>query len=380
MARSDRESPFLDAVGQVGPALLRALDALERAQRQLHPPQLTSVRGALAPLAAPLDTALEALREAPPPDGLEGFGERLTLAARKAREGLALFCEEGAGETPVMRILGALQRHCEAQAALYPLRRALPPVSRYFLEPALWDRADDLDPEAPEGVRTGILDAHASPEARGSFVLYVPETYDGSASWPLVVALHGGGGDGRHFLWTWLREARGRRFLLMAPTARDATWSLHGPDLDAAPLCSMVAFVRERWRVDDERVLLTGLSDGATYALLCGLGEDMPFTALAPVSGVLHPANFGNGNLARARGRRIHLVHGALDWMFPISVARMAANALEEAGADLTFREIDDLSHTYPREENAKIIEWLDPRRAAPPASAAASSSSVSSC
>lgn len=39
--------------------------------------------------------------------------------------------------------------------------------------------------------------------------------------------------------------------------------------------------------------------------MLCGLQEDSPFTALAPVSGVLHPANFSNGNRERTRQRRI---------------------------------------------------------------------------
>ncbi len=54
-------------------------------------------------------------------------------------------------------------------------------------------------------------------------------------------------------------------------------------------------------------------------------------------------------------------MHGALDWMFPVEIARMARDELAKAGADLTFREIEDLSHTYPREENARILEWLDP-------------------
>jgi phospholipase/carboxylesterase len=123
----------------------------------------------------------------------------------------------------------------------------------------------------------------------------------------------------------------------------------------------MVEFVSERWRIDSSRVLLTGLSDGATFTLLCGLAEGSPFTALAPVSGVLHPWNFRNGNMARARDKRIYLVHGALDWMFPVDTARSARAALEEAGAELVYCEIADLSHTYPREENARILRWLDP-------------------
>jgi phospholipase/carboxylesterase len=355
------QDAFLDAIGQLGPPLLRGLAALERAGRQLHPPTLPALRSALSRLHEPLLDGIDAFTAATPPPGLDGFCERLARAARTLAAALDSF-GGASGPEAVGRVLGAMRLHCRAQEDLYGLRRALPPVSRYFLEPALWERLERLDPDPPRE-RTGLHHANDARETRGGFTLYVPESYDGDPL-PLVVALHGGSGHGADFLWTWLREARGRRFLLLSPTARAATWSLAGPDRDAASLDAMVDLVARRWSVDREHVLLTGLSDGATYSMLCGLREGAPFTALAPVSGVLHPANFANGNLERARGRRIYLVHGALDWMFPVTLARMAAEELEKAGAELTFRELEDLSHTYPREENARILEWFDPRLA----------------
>jgi phospholipase/carboxylesterase len=100
------------------------------------------------------------------------------------------------------------------------------------------------------------------------------------------------------------------------------------------------------------------MSDGATYALLCGLRKESPFTHLAPACGVLHPFLL-DGGLARARGRPIYVVNGALDWMFPIHAARMTREALTAAGARLVYREIEDLSHTYPRDENPRILDWL---------------------
>jgi len=75
---------------------------------------------------------------------------------------------------------------------------------------------------------------------------------------------------------------------------------------------------------------------------------------------VLHPQNFINGNLERAAGRRIRWVHGALDWMFPVALARGAAHALEAAGARIVYDEIADLAHAYPRELNGPILEWVD--------------------
>jgi phospholipase/carboxylesterase len=251
------------------------------------------------------------------------------------------------------------------QEALYPLAPVFAAVSRWFLEPA---RRDDdalvarLAAAAlrDDGARVGVLHAANDRGERGGFSLYVPETADGATAMPLVVALHGGHGHGRDFLWSWLRDARSRGALVLAPTSRDRTWSIMGgEDVDAEPLRGMVDAVAARYPVDRARVLLTGMSDGGTYAFLCGLRDDMPFTHLAPACGVLHPFLVASGGLKRARGRPIYLVHGALDWMFPVETARMAREALGAAGARLVYREIEDLSHTYPRDENARILDWL---------------------
>src|SRR5262249_45610315 len=160
--------------------------------------------------------------------------------------------------------------------------------------------------------------------------------------------------------WSWLRDARGRGVMVLAPTSRDRTWSImRREDADAEPLKAMVAFVAERYPVDPTRVLLTGMSDGATYTLLCGVREGAPFTHLAPACGVVHPLLMAGETRERIRGRRIYLIHGALDWMFPVNITRMAGELLKESGAQLVYREIEDLSHTYPRDENPAILDWL---------------------
>lgn len=371
MVSDDANEPFGPqqgwerAVAQAGAASLGALEALEAVARRLHPPELPVLREGLLPLAARVADACRGLAEAAPPPELEPFHRQLMLGVREASEAVALFAQAGDAADAVARVLGAMRGHCRAQEALYPLRHALPPLGRYFAEPAWHERVAELDPDLADGASVGIHATGSGDESgRGGFHLYVPERYTGDREWPLIVALHGGFGEGRDFLWTWLREARSRGVLLLAPTSRDTTWSLNGPDVDAAALVSMLDYVAERWRVDRRRVLLTGLSDGGTYTLLAGLAEAAPYAALAVVSGVLHPRNLAAGNLARAAGQRIYLVHGALDWMFPVALAGAAAESLREAGADVTYREIEDLSHAYPREENARILEWWDPQLA----------------
>jgi phospholipase/carboxylesterase len=61
----------------------------------------------------------------------------------------------------------------------------------------------------------------------------------------------------------------------------------------------------------------------------------------------------------RLGGLPIHIAHGALDWMFPVQMAREARDALTAAGARVAYREFDDLSHTYPRELNAELLAWM---------------------
>jgi len=356
------EEEFRAAVAQVGGATLAALEGMEIAERRLHPPAIPKLRQALAVPRDRLEEALEAFDACIPDDEmLRALHERLAAGAREALEALGLFVDPGPPHLATARILGSLGRSRSAQAILYPLRNVLPAIGRFFLEAPVRDDAARFEREHTEPGRTGLFSAPPERGDRGGFSLYVPEWWDATTPWPLVVVLHGGSGHGRDFLWSWLREARSRGFVLLSPTSIGPTWSLDAPGVDAARLASMVEFISERWPIDRSRVLLTGLSDGGTFTLLAGLLEGAPYTALAPVAGVLHPANFSLGNLERARGKRIRQTHGALDWLFPIALARLARDELERAGADLVYREIDDLSHTVPRDEHSAILEWFDP-------------------
>jgi phospholipase/carboxylesterase len=345
-------------------ALLGALDRVEWAQRHLFPPRALELAERLAPHARRLAEPLRALEAAAWPEDLRLLRERLGQVARQAVELIDAFAEATRSGQPI-ELYRALRRFAPLQEALYPLAPVLEPVSRWFLEPGR--RGDDVlvrrlrDAALREdGAQVGVLHARNDRGSRGGLSLYVPETWDGTTAMPLIVALHGGSGHGRDFLWSWLREARSRGALVLSPTALDRTWSIMGgEDVDAPRLRAAVEDVTARYHVDRSRVLLTGMSDGATYALLCGLAAGMPFTHLAPACGVLHPFLLARGGIEGARGRPIYLVHGALDWMFPVQTARMGRGALEAAGARVVYREIDDLSHTYPRDENPRILDWL---------------------
>ena len=357
---ADENEALLDATTALVPPLLTALEALGYAGRHLHPPHLPQLVASLRGFDEPLRAGRAQFDAVPWPDDLGFFRAQLVTAADAALRALDGLQQSATDRDGVLRAYRALRHSTQAVEALYPLTFMLPPVSRFFLEAdrrqddALVRRIADADALREE---VGILNAHNARDERGGFSVYVPEYYDPQSHWPLIVALHGGSGHGADFLWTWLREARSRGCILIAPTSREGTWSLMNPELDGEPLRQLVAQVAARWSLDADHVLLTGMSDGGTFTLVTGLIDRAPFTHLAPISGSFHPMLLEGAT--DIRGLPIYLVHGALDWMFSIDMARTANAALTAAGAAVEFREIDDLSHTYPRDENPRILDWF---------------------
>ena len=362
---AERED-LVDATMTLLPPLLDAIDGLRRAGRRLHPPALAEAVAIAAPYRAPLGEALASFRAQEWPAPLKPLRERLLDAAEATLHGHNALADCLTDPDQIRGAYRAVRSVSLASEALYPLAASLRPVSRFFLDEDHRDDATLLDALAaadPSRPDRGVIHADNERESRGGFSLYVPETYEpdrhGPAGWPLVIALHGGSGHGRDFLWSWLPAARSAGVIVASPTSSGRTWSLAGPDMDSRPLNRMVEQIAGRWRIDRSRVLVTGMSDGGSFALLSGLAPTVPATHLAPISASFHPAILGAAPPERLHGLPIYLTHGALDWMFPVYIARGAVEALRAAGATVEYREIADLSHTYPSEENARILRWF---------------------
>ncbi len=349
-----------EAITELTPKLLNTMEAIEQVQKNLHPSRLDRLANFIRPWADELQSSFDRFQSLDFPGEIEAFIDRLrqgTIYVLRACDGFTRH------EGDTFATMKALRAQSRAQENLYPLASILPPVSQYFLEAGARNHApllDALNQDRP-GKPVGIMKADNERDQRGGFSLYVPEYHDPSTAIPLVIALHGGTGHGADFIWSWLREARTRGFALLAPTSVMDTWSLMGEEHDLANLLAMLDLVRKQIRIDEAHVLLTGMSDGGTYTLMAGLQADSPFTHLASFSGVLHPEIGMSGRMQYARGRKIYLVHGTLDWMFPIEAAYMARSELTAAGAELSFHPVEGLSHTYCRQQNPEVLSWFHP-------------------
>lgn len=339
--------------------LLMAVETLSLIARHADPMEFDAVMDAVG---RPDDVVRTTLRDSDKNgtaiDDVSVAVKNAGEAALAAFDGLRAAVPQGADPRAIFKALRYLPR---AQEALYPLTTTHPGVNRFFLDPSVRSDAEIAarSAQAARAGETGVMHHQNEPGTRGGFSIYVPEYYTADRAWPLVVALHGGSGNGRGFLWSWLRDARSFGAIVVAPTATGPTWALMGEDTDTPNLERILAFVCERWNVDSSRMLMTGMSDGGTFCYVSGLESRSPFTHLAPVSATFHPLMAAMADADRVRGLPIHIVHGFLDWMFPVEVARQTRQRLAAVGANVTYREIDDLSHCYPREVNPDLLAWM---------------------
>lgn len=352
-----------EALAAALPPLLTALDDLAYIARHMHPPHLPQLVARMDNRDDDVRAGLAVLQAALWPEHMAEVKSRIESAANAVCNAFESLRNLGRTPNGLMEAYYALRHATQAQEVLYPLTALLPLMSRFFLN--LRGRADvELLTRLEAGAGnpdTGVMHSKsAKGETRGGFSLYVPESYDAARPHPLILALHGGSGNGREFLWSWLRTARGNGAILISPSSRGATWALQGPDIDTPNLVSMLNYVRDRWNVDDSHILMTGMSDGGTFTYISGMQADRPFTHLAPVAASFHPMLLEFFPAERIRGLPMLVTHGALDWMFTAKSARDTAEALAQLGAKIVYREIADLSHTYPsHEEHGQIYDWF---------------------
>jgi phospholipase/carboxylesterase len=164
-----------DIVAVLSP-LLQSLEALGFITRHLNPPDFEAVMEAVG---MP-DQALRAVRPR-----LVNWPEQFAdiQAALAAASDAALAAFEGLravqhGNGDLIAAFRALRHAPRAQEALYPLAARLPPVSEFFIDPALRDDAGLLARLAAPAKADTRISHHANePGSRGGFSLYVPEYY-----------------------------------------------------------------------------------------------------------------------------------------------------------------------------------------------------------
>ena len=295
-----------------------------------------------------------------PPDDLSGFHDSLTAAIRHLDNASRTFLGADESSYPLSGIdmRRALYR---GYNLLYGIRQHTPTLQQHWLLPEVVEDAAALEAApADNGSPVGVIHRRREPPL-ADYSLYVPESYSPSRKWPLIVCLHGAYGRGDHYLWAWLRPAKSRAYLLLAPKSLDVTWSIMQPGRDIGSVKAILEEVCAEYAVDRDRVYLSGLSDGGTFTYLLGLSQPDLFAGIAPVAGDF--TGMMDDLLRRKQGidLPICIVHGAHDHIFHVEQIRKGHALLERLGYKARYEELPDWGHSYCSGINERLLmPWFE--------------------
>jgi phospholipase/carboxylesterase len=162
----------------------------------------------------------------------------------------------------------------------------------------------------------------------GGAILYAPSHVQANA--PLIVLLHGAGGNAREFLNRFKGDADRTGALLLSLQSTGRTWpqSRRAIGAENSKIDAAVMEVLARASVDRRRVIALGFSDGASYALTLALAKPDVFrgvVALSPGYAFAPPRVDSK--------QRIFITHGRRDTVLPFTNVRdQLVPALERVG------------------------------------------------
>jgi predicted esterase len=186
-----------------------------------------------------------------------------------------------------------------------------------------------------------------------------PKTKGFDGPRPLIIALHGYGDRAAHYPDLWGPAAGEIGAILAVPhgTMRVGKGRAWGDLEEADAVVQMTLdYVRQRFEVDPERVVLTGFSQGGFMAMAVGARHPHLFAGVIPMAGgyvpeVDAPAPVSDGD------PRYYFMVGAEDRV--VDEARRAAADFRAAGFDVTLRVLKETGHSFPRRTTPELRRAL---------------------
>lgn len=191
------------------------------------------------------------------------------------------------------------------------------------------------------------------------YLLYLPKEYETSkAMFPVVIYLHGGsqGGQDLRKLKTYglphlVDQGRNFPFIIASPQCPDGKfWSTNNW------FDSLYAELTTKYRVDQKRVYLTGISMGGYGAWQTAVKYPDKFAAVVPLCGGCDDSI----QICRIKHIPIWTFHGTADDVIPISETERLVKRLDACQGRVNFTRLEKEGHgiQYVYEDNA-LYTWL---------------------
>jgi predicted esterase len=204
--------------------------------------------------------------------------------------------------------------------------------------------------EAETGRR--VLTRHNQDGLEHPYVVHIPDVYDPAESYPVRVYLHGGVmrplGDGG----TWWRN-QDQYLRSDSIVVFPASWpkSLWWQESQVENLYGLLNDIKRVYNVDENRVYLLGMSDGATGAFYHAFKATTPWAAFLPFHGhpgvLANPSTDADGQMhvTNLANKSFLIVNGGQDRLYPLEVVSPFIELFENASVLLDFHGLPEAGH-----------------------------------
>jgi len=190
------------------------------------------------------------------------------------------------------------------------------------------------------------------------YYVFLPKTYEKNKQrWPLMLFLHGAGERGsdlklvkKHGPPRIAEEKGDFPFVLVVPQCPDNAW------WSSEILAALLDRVISDFRIDKDRVVVTGLSMGGFGTWDLGIEYQDRFAALAPICGGGNPVK-----AAQMKDIPVWAFHGNKDPVVPLVRSQEMVDALTRSGGNVRLTVYPEAGHDSWTETyaNPELYEWL---------------------
>ncbi|MCF7858731.1 MAG: PDZ domain-containing protein [Candidatus Cloacimonetes bacterium] len=196
---------------------------------------------------------------------------------------------------------------------------------------------------------------------KAPYIFHVPSNYDSNNKTPLVIYLHGGVNT-PEFYETPLEYAEQNYFtkfskqnnwFILFPMGNNATawWNLIGIN----NIKTQIRELKSNYNIDDNRINISGFSDGGSGSYHFALNAPDDFAAFYPLNGMISVGSVVTQipvYLPNFKNRPIYAVNTDKDGLYPAKEMRKFIELSLDADADIFYKEYWGIGHSFDYAEN----------------------------
>ena len=213
------------------------------------------------------------------------------------------------------------------------------------------------------------------------YSIEVPDTYDASRRYQVRIHLHGGVGRPLNLIRGSgsIASLAGAEQIYVLPTSWDqAPW---WDEKQIENLRLILDAVKRTYNVDENRVVVSGVSDGGTGAYYLAMRDTTPYASFLPLNGFIMV--LANASLRlreqlfpnNLRNKPLFVVNGGRDQLYPTRLVDPSVRHLQQGGVELTYLPQPEAGHNtawwpemkdpferfvrdHPRDPYPSVLTW----------------------